>query len=152
MQITRRSQSTYLVSKNRKVKTWHCRFGHASNAKIIRAPKLLMGIGNFSKVYNPTKVYNNFEQSNNNLSNNKGLFPKAKVLLLASLSDNNFDSLCTPYIASKQTYIVLRNKPISKISKKLDKVFVDFCEPQYPLSLLEKTYATILLDTKTQKL
>lgn len=151
MQITGRGQPTYLVSKSRKIRVWHCRFGHASNAKIIKASKLWTGMGNFSKVYDPTKVYSNSKQSNNNPSDNKGLVPTAKVSLLVPSPDNNFDSLCTPCIASKQTRIVIKNKPLSKASEKLNEVHVDLWGPHYPLSLLGKTYTAILLDAKTRK-
>ena len=68
MQIIRRGLPTYLVSKNRKIKVWPCKFGYASNARIVRASKLLMGMSNFNKAYNLTKMYNDFKQSDNNLS------------------------------------------------------------------------------------
>ena len=41
MQVIERERPTHLVSKNKKVRVWHRKFGHASNAKIIRASKLL---------------------------------------------------------------------------------------------------------------
>lgn len=60
-------------------------------------------MGNFDKVYNLTRVYSNFKQSENNSSgnNNKSLVFIAKVLLLTFLLDNNFNSLYTLYISSK---------------------------------------------------
>lgn len=101
MQITRCGQLIYLMSKSKKIKVWYCRFRYTSNAQIIKASKLLISIGNFNKVYNPTKIYSDFKQFNNNSSNNKTLVFIAKVLLLTVLPDNNFDSLCTLYIISK---------------------------------------------------
>lgn len=61
MQITGRGRHTHLVSKNKKVRVWHRRFGHASNARIIRASKLLTGMGDFNSAYDPTEVYSNSE-------------------------------------------------------------------------------------------
>lgn len=114
------------MSKNRKVKVWHCRFGHASNVRIITTFKLLTAINNLNKAYDPTEIYSNFEQSNNsNPSNNKGLIFIAKVSLLTPSPNNDFDSLYIPCITSKQTNIVLRNKLMNKVNKKLDKVHVD---------------------------
>ena len=63
MQVTECGRPTHLVSKNKKVRVWHWRFGHASNARIIRASKLLIGMGDFNSAYNPTEVYSNSEQS-----------------------------------------------------------------------------------------
>lgn len=63
MQAIRLGCLTHLVSKNKKVGVWHCKFGHASNTKIIRISKLLMDIKNFNNIYDLIKVYNNLEQS-----------------------------------------------------------------------------------------
>lgn len=114
MQVIGRGHPTHLVSKNKNIRIWHCRFGHASNARIIRASKLLTGMGNFNNnSYDPTEVYSNSKHSvSNNNNDNK---PKhaytpdqaSKASLLATPLDNDFDSLCTTCIASKQTCIVL---------------------------------------------
>lgn len=61
IQIIKRGQFTHLVSKNKKVMVWYWNFDHASNAKIIRALKLFIKIGDFNSAYNPTKVYSNFK-------------------------------------------------------------------------------------------
>lgn len=45
------------------MRVWHRRFGYASNARIIRASKLLTGMGNFNSAYDPTEVYSDLEQS-----------------------------------------------------------------------------------------
>lgn len=83
-----------------------------------------MSMGNFNKAYNLTKIYSNSKQTHeDNPSDNKGFVSAAKVSLLNLSSDNNFDSLYTPYIANKQTRIILRNK-LMRVNKKLDKVHV----------------------------
>lgn len=68
MQATGHGRPTHLVSKNKKVKVWHRRFGQASNARIVRASKLLMRMRNFNNAYDPTNVHSNSEQSDLKLS------------------------------------------------------------------------------------
>ncbi len=158
MQVTGRGRPTHLVSKNRKIRIWHRRFGHASNARIIRASKLLTGMGNFNNnSYDPTKVYSDSEQSVSDNNNDDEPEPAytpdqaSKASLLATPPDNDFDSLCTPCIANKQTRVILRNKSMTEVNEKLDEVHVDLWGPHYPPSLSGKTYAAILLDAKTRK-
>lgn len=164
MQVTGHGRPTHLVSKNKKVRVWHWRFGHASNARIIRASKLLTEMGDFNSAYNPSEVYSDFEQSgsddqtgsHDDKHSNSKIAPIStttltKASLLATSTDNNFDSLCTPCIASKQTRVVIQNKPMTKVNEKLEEVHVDLWGPHYPPSLSGKTYAAILLDGKTRK-
>lgn len=61
MQIIRHRRPTHLVSKNKKVRVWYWRFGHASNAKIVKVLKLWRGIKNFNNAYDPIKKYSNLE-------------------------------------------------------------------------------------------
>lgn len=58
-----RGRPTHLVSRNKRFRVWHRRMGHASNARIIRASKLLIGMGDFNAEYNPAEVYSDSEQS-----------------------------------------------------------------------------------------
>lgn len=53
----------HLVSYIKKVHIWHRRFEYASNTKVIRASKLLTGIGDFSENYNPAKIYSDSKAS-----------------------------------------------------------------------------------------
>ena len=103
MQVTNQGRPTYLVSKNKKVRVWHQRFGHASNVRIIRASKLLTSIGNFNKIYDRIKIYSDSKQSESKYESKSDSKHKsgAKVLLVNHNPDNNFDSICTSYIASK---------------------------------------------------
>lgn len=152
MQAVGPGQPTHLVNKHKKVRVWHCRFGHASNAKIIKTLKVFNGIREFDNAYNPINVYSNSELSNSDndeavktpenlekpaqarktLGNSEEkktrlgnpekpahagktlsrseknvesiALPTLKALALVTLAeDSNFDSLCTLYIASKQT-------------------------------------------------
>lgn len=181
MLATRPRRPTYLVSKNKKVRVWYHRFDYASNAKIIRALKLFMGIKSFDNAYNIIEIYSNSKQfdldnnynqlkypnsSNDNYANYPKHFnnsmpvhakktysfiPSAKTSALSSPLNNDFDSLCTPYIASKQTRIVINNKLMIEVKEKLEEVYVNLWGPHFPPSLLEKTYAALLLDAKIQK-
>ena len=63
MSTTGQGRLTHLVSHNKKVRVWHRRFGHASNARIICASKLLIEIGDFSANYDLAEIYSNFEAS-----------------------------------------------------------------------------------------
>lgn len=66
-------------------------------------------------------------------------------------AENDFDSLCPPCIASKQTRVTVRNKAITEVDEKLEKIHVDLWGPHDPVSLSGKKYAGILLDAKTRK-
>lgn len=89
-------------------------------------------MGNFNNyAYDPTEVYANFEQSvsddNDNNKSEPTYIPDlaSKASLLAIPLENDFDSLCTPYIANKQTCIISQNKLMTKVNEKLNKVYVN---------------------------
>lgn len=63
MMTTGRGRPTYLVSRIKKVRIWHRRFGHASNVRVIQASKLLTGMGNFDEEYDPAEIYSDSEAS-----------------------------------------------------------------------------------------
>ena len=44
MLVRERGRSTYLFNSNPQIRLWHCRLGHASNARVIQASKLIDGI------------------------------------------------------------------------------------------------------------
>lgn len=57
MAITGQGRPTYLVSKNRRIRIWHRQLAHVSNARVVRASKLVDGIElGPTKEYDPTKV------------------------------------------------------------------------------------------------
>lgn len=66
--------------------------------------------------------------------------------------NSNFDSLCLSCMANKQIQVVICNKPMTKIDRKLNKVHVKFWGPHHPFSLSSKAYTTILLVAKTPKI
>lgn len=63
MITTGQGRPTHLVSRIKKVRIWHRRFGHASNAQVIRALKLVTGMGDFGATYDPTEIYNDSQAS-----------------------------------------------------------------------------------------
>lgn len=58
MAITGRGQPSHLVSQNERIRLWHRRLAHASNARVVRASKLVDGIDlDYSdKEYDPAEV------------------------------------------------------------------------------------------------
>lgn len=168
MAIQGRGSSTHLVSKNKRVRIWHRRFGHASNARVIRASRLLIGMGNFDVEYDSAEVYSDSEESEpederllsplTSPPSPSAATPPAKfdsgsleTNIACTTIDNDFDSLCSPCVASNQTRVVVRSKPMTKVDGKLDEVHVDLWGPHHPASLSGKSYAAILLDAKTRK-
>lgn len=102
-----RGRSTHIVSTNKRVRVWHRRMGHASNARIIQASKLLTEMGNFNAKYNPAKIYSDSKQSQSDSDDDA--MKEGPELLIAfgtHFADNNFDSLCISCLASKQPRVV----------------------------------------------
>lgn len=113
--------------------------GYASNTKIIWASKLLIGIGNFNTKYNPSKIYNNFKQSESNNNNNsikKEL--ELKTAFATYSADNNFDNYYILCLANKQMQIINQSKPRIKVSEKHEEVYVNLWGLYNPFLLLKK--------------
>ena len=113
---------------------WDYRFGHASNAQVLRVSRLLIEMNNLGNInYDPIKVYSNSKQSEPDTSPDK-LYPNTKnptksdkptnnPISIGSthmIKDSDFDSLYSPCIAIKQTRVVIWNKPMTKVDDKLD--------------------------------
>lgn len=138
-----RGRPTHLISKNKQIRIWHQRLSYASNARVIRALRFLTGIGDFNTKYDLAKVYSNFEESELEVerlpspslhipeaNSPVGIIPAQSYTSLSEASartiiDNNFDSFCLPCVASKQTHVIIRNKPMIKVEGKLNEVHVD---------------------------
>lgn len=78
-------------------------------------------MGDFNAKYNPKEIYNDSKQSKSNNDTKIEAVQKIPELLIIFAfytTKNNFDNLCTPCITSKQTQIVNRSKPITKVRKK----------------------------------
>lgn len=162
-----RGRPTHLVSKNKKIRIWHRRLGHASNARVVRTSKLVDGIDLDGNKYDPTEVFidSDTEDENDtiNLDNSSNLdFPSTARDFVAnatvteqetpsSSNTSDFDQLCGLCVGSKSTSIVIRNKPMTTTKEKLEEVHADLWGPHHPASRSGNTYAAILMCEHTRK-
>ena len=141
----------HLVSQSKKVRIWHRKFGHASNARIISASKLLAGMGEFGTTYDQAEIYSDSEASK---PEDVDAEPESHNTLRASRitdSGSDFGEICEPCVESKQTRIVRRQKLMTPSEDKLEEVHLDLLGPHDPSSLTDSTYASILMCEKTRK-
>lgn len=152
---TGRGRPTHLVSKNKKVRIWHRRLGHASNARVINAFKLVDGIDIKANEYDPTKVFIDSDTEDDDDTSGTPIVsgPTAPPELAASASETNsvFDHICGPCVGSKSTRVVIRNKSMTPIRERLKEVHADLWGPHYPVSRSRNTYAAILMCEYSQK-
>ena len=151
MMKTGQGRLKHLVSRSKKVRIWHRKFRHASNARIVRASKLLAGIGEFGTTYDPAEIYSDSETSEPEDVNDE---PESHTTLRASRITDfglDFDKICEPCVGSKQTRVVSRQEPMTPAEDKLEKVHVDLWGSHDPLSLSGSTYTLILVCEKTRK-
>lgn len=126
---------------------------------------------NFNINYKPAKIYNNSKKLETKYKKLSEINSSTIVLLAITTTakaddnilaladiysthemiDNDFDSLYLPCVASKKTCIVTQNKLMIKIDGKLDKIHLVLWKSYHSASFISKTYATILLNGKTQK-
>lgn len=66
MAITERGRPTHLVSQNKRIRLWHRRLTHVSDARVVRAAKLVDGIvfEQEGRKYNPAEVLIDSDDSN----------------------------------------------------------------------------------------
>lgn len=152
---TGRGRPTYLVSKNKKVRIWHRHLRHASNARVIRASKLVDDINIEDNEYDPTEVFIDSDTENNGDTSNTPIVsnPTAPSELAANASETNsdFDYICGPCVGSKSTQVVIWNKSMTLTRERLEEVHADLWGPHYPASWSGNTYATILICKHSQK-
>ena len=150
-----------LVSKNKQVRVWHRRLGHASNVRVIRASKLLFDMGNFNTKYDPSEIYSDSDYKDSDNSANET--PVASIADISPLSETSntiniksaqenedFDTICLSCIISKQSCATIY-KPMMENKEKLEEVHVNLWGPYHSASLLGKKWAAIFLDAKTRK-
>lgn len=164
MAMTRQGRPTHLVSQNKRIRLWHRRLVqvHISNARVVRASKLVDGINlNISdQEYDPAEVLVDSDDSDMSDLNHSTSFdnvPTAVVRAAAAHttrpSDNNniLNKLCTPCVGSKSTRVVRQNKSMTATTSKLEKVHIDFWGPQNPPSQSGSAYAAILMCKYSKK-
>ena len=142
MAITGRGRPTQLVSKNKRIHLWHQQLAHVSNARVVRASKLVEGIDlSPAKEYDPTEVFVDSEDSDNSEDDSRAkptlaqqytsdtsekVDPGFAHQIKSSIDDNNtLDKLCTPCVGSKSTRVVRRNKNMIPTTSKLEEVHAD---------------------------
>lgn len=115
-------------------------------------------MGNFNLKYNPTKVYSNSEGSGLE-HKDEGILPgldttssiaipnilvtnivirtngELATSSVCTAMNQDFDTLYSPCIASKQTCVVIRNKSMTIVKEKLDKVHINLWGLHHPKSL-----------------
>lgn len=94
-------------------------------------------MGDFNTKYNLIEVYSDSKQSEFNTKSQPAVAedqtanPNSLILdndnfaNLTQTVESNFDSLCSLYIANKQFYAMIRNKPMTEANKKLKEVHVN---------------------------
>ena len=131
---TGKSRPTHLVSKNKKVRIWNRHLGHASNAPVIKASKLMDGIKiEEDKEYDLTEVFidSDTEDDDDTLGgsiiSDPNASPKHPPEFAANASETNsdFDHICGQCVRSKSTQVVIRNKNMTPTKEKLEKVHAD---------------------------
>lgn len=104
---------------------------YISNAQVVKAFKLVKNIDlGFAKEYDLTKVLidlDNLDNSRNNFWMKPTLdLNSAYYIKIDIIDDNNvLDKLYIPYVRNKLTWVVRRNKSITLIINKFEKVYVD---------------------------
>ena len=115
MLVKDRGRSTYRLSSNPQVRLWHQHFGHASNARVIQASKLVDGIelGETGPVDEPHSSDSESSDSNAEAIN--------------KIMEHNFgdvEKLCEACTESKYTRIV-KSKKMTSTTKRLQEVHAD---------------------------
>ncbi len=129
----RQKRPKHLVSRSKKVRIWRIKFGHASNARIIRASKLLTGMGEFGTTYDQAKIYSDSKASE---PEDVDAEPESHTTSRASRitdSGSDFDKICEPCVGSKHIRVVRRQKLMTPAEDKLEAVHVDPWGPHDPL-------------------
>ena len=149
MIIQGKGRPTYLQSKSRKIRLWHRRMGHASNARIVRASRMLEGM---TVDDNDTIIDNDSNSSTDGLDNksleNEKRNKSTNMAIITQELD--FDELCDPCIGSKYKQII-NYKPIIPITRKLETIHGDLWGPHDPASFVKSQYGVLLLDQFMQK-
>ena len=166
MAITGRGRPTHLVSLNKHIRLWHWRLAYASNARVVRASKLVDGIDlGPEKKYNLAKVLIDSKESD---ANKIGDQPQSMTNLTQTHADpssairqvkaetnkdngNILDKLCTACVGSNSTRVVRRDKNITPITNKLEEVHADLWSPHNLPSQSKSFYTAILMCEHTRK-
>lgn len=163
MAITGQGQPTHVVSQNHRIWLWHWQIAHISNTCIVGASKLVDGIDldMENKQYNLVEILLNSDNSDNSnkfkldkappLNNIYILSPETAVIQQTTNNRNILNRLCIPYIRSKSSQIVKKDKSMTATTNKLEEVYVDIWEAHKPASQSESLYVDIHICKSTRK-
>lgn len=164
MAITGRGRPTNLLSQNKRIRLWHRRLAQVSNARVVRAAKLVDGINLDieDKGYDPVEVIIDSDDSDvsdsdadpdPHIDDPPNTQPAPEVAHATKTDKNNdlLDKLYTPCVGSKLTQVVRRHKAMTPTSIKLEEVHVDLWGPHDPPSQSGSIYSTILMCEHTRK-
>ncbi len=166
MAITGRGRPTHLVSQNKRIRLWHRRLVHISNARVVRVSKLVDGISldQDDKEYNPAKVFIDSDDSDASDCSNQEespiqllvesvaeVTPRATVQQTRIKDLEDLDKLCTLCVGSKSTRVVIQNKSMTATISKLEEIYADFWGPHDPPSQSGSIYVAILMCEYTRK-
>lgn len=110
MAMTRRGQSTHLISQNKYICFWYYRLINVSNARVIRASRLTNGINldTKNKDYNPVEVLIESDVSDmSHPSDSKKLPDSLALVHTAQICETKtkytLNKSCKPCVRSKST-------------------------------------------------
>lgn len=171
MRMRGKGRPTHLVSRNKRIRLWHRRLANVSNARVVRASKLVDGIDIGLKEYDPAEVFIDSDDSEvssddesppNSASQSALLEPVPSsietmipnvdsVLQTKENDDDGIAKLCTPCVCSKSTQVVRHNKSMTPTTNKLEEVHADLWGPHDPPSQSGSVYAAIIMCEHTCK-
>lgn len=137
MLVKKKGRSTYLLSKNPRIRLWHQQLDHLSNARVVEAFKLTDRIDITIKksqqiqeepFSSNSKVDNEDKNSESSLASNTSLLPATMLLNKVTSTGINpnysIELLCDPYIKSKNIKIV-KYKKITPTTCKLKEIYAN---------------------------
>lgn len=153
MLVRGRGRPTYLLSSNPQVRLWHRRLGHASNARVIQASKLVDGInlgGTTSSEDEPQSSDSEPDDGDNGHSDAEADNEPTTINKAAENNPEGVEQLCEACIESKYTRII-KSKKMTRTTRRLQEVHADLWALHEPASISGKNYVALLLDEFTWK-
>lgn len=149
MIVQGRGRPTYFQSQNPKTRLWHRRFGHASNARIIQASKLVDGIDlNEEEPTNANEEQHSSSGSESDENIDSDVDKPAPIH--EAINVNSEMELCDTCVESKNTKIV-KSKRMTPTTRRLQEIHTDLWGPHNPPLLSGRNYIALLLNEYTRK-
>ncbi len=136
MLVRGRGRPTYLLSPNPQIRLWRRRLGHASNARVIQASKLVDGI-DLGEVSGPVDEPRSSDSEPDNDSDADAKDVPASINKVTEHSFEGIEELCEACIESKHTRIV-KSKKMTPTTRRLQEVHADLWGPHEPASISGK--------------